>query len=171
MWGHLHWAWTRWGVARRIRRQGWSIMYVDADPSLAGEPCGSFAYSIGFQQAFASPEIILFGSSIEIANRIIKIAASHIHAGVLALADGIEWTPGPNETPPLVWREVHPQQINREYLTLARWWNLRQNGPPLRAFQLVLPDAEGHAPWDEDCDPRLRERQPELWRPPSPWSD
>lgn len=170
MWRDLYWAWIRWDVARRVRRQGWSIMYVDAAPSIADEPCGPFAYSIGFREAFDSPEIILFNCSLGTANRVIKIAASQIRAGVLTLSDGIEWTPGPNDAPPLFWREVHPQQINREYLTLARWWNLRQNGLPLRAFQLVLTDALGHAPWDEDCDPELRQCQPELWRPPGPWS-
>jgi len=57
---------------------GWSFMFVDADQVNAME---SFSYTIGFEQAYSHPEIIIFGLPAEPGHRILSAIAAALKEG------------------------------------------------------------------------------------------
>ncbi|HLZ73741.1 DUF4262 domain-containing protein [Phenylobacterium sp.] len=150
----------RWDTARRVRRQGWSGIYVG---DYRSSP--SWAYTIGFLSSLGAPEVIVFDVPQRSANGIFGTVFEELKAGELVLRDGEAWKSAAH---PAVWREVHPSRYVDEeqpWLGIAETIAAIQAGPEFRAFQLVLSDPEGRLPWEPQYDERLRPLQRELYLP------
>jgi hypothetical protein len=149
-----------WNVDRRIRRHGWAGIHVgDYEGGLA------WTYSVGFDEALAQHEVIVFDVPKDVANALLWHAFEALKAGNLAFEDGapVEALGG------AVWRRVHPSQIDNEdaWLGGAARRRERRTGSArgLQAYQIVLPGNDGLMPWDEGYDERLRMKQPALYLP------
>jgi hypothetical protein len=155
-----------WDTARRIRRHGWTGIYVGDYQSAP-----SWAYTIGFQGALGAPEIILFDVPKESANALFHEAFRQLKFGELVLCDGEPWVlPGVEK--PIVWRKVHASRLydndpENPWLGIAEDMAriLVPEKGPIAAFQLVLSDGEGQLPWEPGYDERLRPLQRELYLP------
>jgi hypothetical protein len=150
-------------IQRRIDQNGWTAIYVGDYHSVP-----SWAYSVGFHSSLAAPEIIVFDVPQDVANNLFWEVYEELKSGQLALRDGERWRADQTETP-LVWRKVHPSQLQNEetiWLGLAETFQLILRPQDMfEAFQLVLSDPQGRLPWEAGYDERLRERQPALWEP------
>jgi hypothetical protein len=158
-------AWYAWGLRRSVRRLGWTGVYVGDYASIP-----TWVYTVGLDETLNHPELIIFDIRQCDANNILWETFESLRSGVLVLEDRLMW-PGAGDHP-MVWRKVHPSNIDAEqgWFTFAlrrRFERTRRNWG-LEAFQLVLSDGDGHLPWDEGYDERLRKRQPALWDPAEP---
>lgn len=161
MWWELKRRWILWGYARAIKKYGWTATYVH------GRSGENFTYSLGFSLKDDQPEVIFFGFPPEAANGVLWAAYNQFILGPARMEDQAIWSTVWEGFPPVVWREVHPTQIRREYFNLAIIFRekhgLSREG--LRAFQLVMPDRNGKYSWEEGFDLEYRPRQPELHLP------
>src|SRR5437899_1301620 len=148
-----------WILDARVRRHGWTGVYVG---DYASAP--TWAYTIGFDDTLNQPEVVAFDLTRDAASRLFWEVRDRLKAGTFAFADGLEWPEDSDVRG--VWRKVDPTRID-EWLTLAarRRWKRTGQAHGLEAFQYVLPDNDGHLPWQADYDERLRPRQIALWEP------
>ncbi len=153
-------AYHRWDLLRRIRKHGWTAVYVPDERFVA------FSYTIGFPDALDMPEIIIFGADPVASNELFSTAAEQLRSGDLRMEDRCDWPPWEG-CPRVAWRAVHPSQIRREFFNVAIWHRERRglSRYDLRAFQLVFADQAGALPWEEGYDQSYRPQQNELWLP------
>ncbi len=159
-----------WDTKRRVRRLGWTAIYVGDYRSAP-----TWAYSIGFHMTLGAPEVIVFDLPMASTNALFHEVYSDLKDGGLVLRDGEPWRPGQFDNP-LVWRAVHPSRLydsdpENPWLGLAEDFAaiLAPEKGPITAYQLVVSDGDGHLPWDPQYDERLRPRQRELYLPtPAP---
>lgn len=153
-------AWHLFKIHRRVRRHGWTAIYVGDY-----ETAPTWVYTLGFDETLNQPEIIVFDLPQTDANRLLWQVFDELRAGLLVLDDGKAWPDG--EAHPAVWRKVHPSQIDTAegWLALAVRRRAQRTGFNfgLEAFQLVLSDEQGRLPWQDGYDERLRPLQPELY--------
>ena len=128
-------------IAARIEKHGWHAMHVfDAQ---GRRP--AFSYSIGFEQTFGHPEIVVFGLRREVAQTILSDIAGD-------LANGVRFEPyerlgnvlGPDLE--VQFRPVREQAF-AEYLGRA----VQFYGKPFRAWVMIWPDKEGRLPGEPGC--------------------
>lgn len=153
----LRW-WHEADTARRIRRHGFTIIYV-GDYRTAP----TWAYTVGFAETLGGPELVVFDVPKLAANDILSHMFHELKAGRLVIADGDEALGADKRC---IWRRVHTDQLN-EWLTLAclRLQARGANPRDLEAYQLVLSDADDRLPWEDGYEERLRDRQQMLYLP------
>ncbi len=159
--GQLETWWHKRDLERRIRRYGWTAIYVGDYHSAP-----TWAYTVGLDESLNQPELIIFDTTLEIANALFWEAHDDLKSGALKIEDGLAWPPEWEQ--PGVWRKVHPEQVD-EWLPLACMRQFDRTGRrgDLEAYQLVVADPQGNLPWQTGYDERLRERQPALYLPPA----
>lgn len=166
MFKRLREAWRKRDTEQRVRRHGWTAIYV-GDYSTAP----TWAYTIGFHASLGAPEVIVFDVPMASANGLFHEIHRDLKAGKLVMRDKEAWRPGEFEHP-LIWREVHPSRLydndpENPWLGLAEDFAtiLAPERGPIAAFQLVISDPDGHFPWEPQYDQRLRPLQRELYLP------
>lgn len=162
MFTRLRAEWHMRNTERRIRKHGWTAIYVG---DFRTAP--TWVYTVGFDDTLNQPEIIAFDVSQADANVMLWQAFEELKAGDLVFEDGKVWVE--DEQARLVWRKVHPSQIDGAdgWFAFAVERRRRRTGRAfgLEAFQLVLADQQRRLPWDDGYDERLRPLQPALWLP------
>lgn len=164
----LRW-WHNRDTDRRIRKRGWTAIYVGDYASVP-----TWVYTIGIESTLSAPEIVIFDIPRESANDLVWRAYHEIKLGFLVLEDGTPWLTGEADNP-VVWRRVHQTHVNSS----SGWFNLAvaRRAPEasqtsgLQVFQLVLSDGDGRLPWEADYDEDLRARQPALYLPLTDYGD
>lgn len=164
----LRWWYVR-NTDRRIRKHGWTAIYV-GDYSSAP----TWVYTAGFTESLGQPELVIFDVPQADAMRLLWRAYDDLKQGVLVLEDGKRWLADETEKP-IIWREVHSTQVRSPagWFTLAvtrTALNTDQSSGP-KVFQLVLSDGDGRLPWEPGYDERLRNRQPALYLPATDYGD
>lgn len=157
------WLKIRTWLARRelvagIRRRGWVQTHV---------PVGDlgFTYTIGFMETLGAPEIIMFGVTKGQGLHMAREIWRDLKSGALTLADQGRWPP--EEAQRIMFRDVHPTQVRREYLNAAIWRHTDRGltRDSLRVVQVCWPDTQGVFPWEAGYDPAYRPRQFALYEP------
>jgi hypothetical protein len=166
MFNSLERAYHRWDTKRRVRRFGWTAIYVGDYQSAP-----TWAYTVGFHASLGAPEIVVFDVPIASAGGLFHEIYNELKLGKLVLRDHESWRPGESDNP-LCWRKVHPSRLyDRDpencWLGLAEDFAtiLAPEAGPISAFQLVLSDPHGRLPWEPGYDERLRPLQRELYLP------
>ena len=128
-------------IAANIEKHGWDALHVfDAQGQRS-----DFSYSIGFEQTFGHPEIVIFGLRRDVAQTILSDIASH-------LVNGVRFEPyerlgnvlGPDLE--VQFRPVRDHAFS-EYLGRA----VQFYGKPFRAWVMIWPDKEGRLPGEPGC--------------------
>jgi hypothetical protein len=159
MFGGLQ-TWLFWrDVKRRVAKHGWTIVHLGGD----GRHGPVWAYSVGFWECAASPEVIVFGHDEIWSNGLISQVLKQIREG-LVLRDLMTWRLEGFEG---TWRRVDPLHIqHEEWFTCARRYKRERSGDEhLEAFQLFVPDEAGKYPWEDGFDEAWRRFQHELYLP------
>lgn len=161
MWQDIVSWFARRDLLRRIRKFGFTAMYVPIDDA------GALSYSIGFWESVQAPEVVMFGAPLEIANGLIGEAHRQLKDGELTLQDGAIWNLEWEDGPRMAWRLVHPSQIRREYFNGAIWYREHRgfDRAGLAAYQLFTAGEGGKFPWEDGFDQSYRSVQPELYLP------
>ncbi len=142
-------------IKNDVAQYGWHVMKVFADES--GPP---FAYTIGLDQTFDHPEVLVFGlnNDLDFMHRVLNGIGSRIEKGERfdhgMSKKGI--LPGfmcAFARVPLSAYEEHFGQAIDYY------------GEPFRAVQCIWPDPKKRLPWDPRVMPQILARQAVLLRP------
>jgi hypothetical protein len=80
-------AWHRWDFERKIRRYGFGVMYVGDY-----ETPPTWAYSVGFQDRFGTPEVVVFDVPRATAHGLMWRIFVELKLGDLQMRDGELWT-------------------------------------------------------------------------------
>ena len=146
-------------ILQNVREHGCHITYV-FDPD---SDAPSFAYSAGFPETVAQPEVIIFGLTREIMHFMIN-ELHHQCSNGLMLADGTELR-GLLEGHRCIARAVPARAIEIEYFNSAMWLKRITSGEDMTsAIQVVWPGAvDGLFPWDDGCASDVRDLQPALY--------
>jgi hypothetical protein len=121
-----------------------------------------YSYSVGLDEAFGQPELIVFDQRWESASSQFFAARAGLLSGELKLEDGMLWAEDGQGR--CVLRRVHPTQV-AGWLGLAceRRRRLKGSAEGLEAFQFVATDLGGWLPWEAGYDESVRIWQPALW--------
>jgi len=152
-------------LVANIAEHGWFCVSVFGN---ASEP--SFSYSVGFAETLDAPEFIVFGLPGELMHAMLWEMFHKLKGGVPVPEDG-ERVAGILEGYDCVVRDVHPENVVRDYLNSAiwRWGDPTLRGGSLKVRQLFWPGVTQRLfPWESGCDPEVRAAQPLLYLPPKP---
>ena len=144
-------------VLVRLEAMGWFVNKIAADDSGPG-----FAYSFGLYKTFQHPEIILFGLPVDMMHQLINDIGKQLRNGSPAYGDGNK-TSDLLEGYPCEFHHVDPAWY-KTTLTWASWFYRSSDFP---ALQLFWPDKAGLFPWEQECNERVRDLQPDLRQLPS----
>jgi Domain of unknown function (DUF4262) len=134
-----------------IETQGWV-----AEPVAPVEdpPTPGYTYSIGFEDSFGFPDLVIFGLAPVAARGLLEMVATHLEAGgEIPVGTFVGFLD--NDLP----AAVFPVQVS-DYLDLfpdAAAYYARDD---FRIRQFLWPDKHGRFPWDGDYDERLLLAQP-----------
>ncbi len=139
-------------VLGRLEATGWFVNMIAADDSGPG-----FAYSFGLYRTFQYPEIILFGLPEDVMHQLINDIGRQLRSGSPGYWDGSE-SSDLLEGYRCQFRRVVPGWY-KTTLTWASWFYRSSDFP---ALQLFWPDKAGLFPWEQGCNERVRDLQPDL---------
>ncbi|BBU33385.1 hypothetical protein BTHE68_71190 (plasmid) [Burkholderia sp. THE68] len=138
-----------------ISAHGHAVIGVTAEPK-AKPPTPGFAYTIGLEETYGHPELIVFGLPYEVAHGVLNDLAARIKGKTLALQDG-DRDDRTLQGHRVVFRNVRAAFV-RKYLRIAHVLS-----EDTRALQVVWPDPFGKFPWEDDFDSRYAVAQPSLY--------
>jgi len=138
-------------VAADIAQHGWHVVLVPPEGNTPG-----WAHSIGLQESFGHPEIVVFGMDLEVLGPLLNRLGEAIRAGERFEADCER--DGILQGLSVSFRPVDARWIPT-FLGNAAWHYQRQD---VAVLQVFWPDASGRFPWDPDSDAVWRQDQPLL---------
>ncbi len=144
-------------IRATIATYGWMVMRIDEDDQGPG-----FAYTIGLEQSFAHPEVIVVGLRMDTAQTVLNNVGADIRGGA-AYAAGLIYT-DILDAYSVTFRRV-PEYQYAAYLGAARRYYAER---AFRALQLIYPSRDGRWPWDTEAAEAFREAQPVLADTPLP---
>jgi hypothetical protein len=149
-------------IVADIAEHGWFCVSVVGDDT---QP--PFSYSVGFAETLNAPEFIVLGMSGEMAHAMLWELFRALKGGAPIPGDG-DRIAGILSGYDCVARQVHPDNVVREYLNSAiwHWGDPALRGGSLKAYQLFWPGLDGLFPWEPGCEPEVRAAQPLLFDPP-----
>ncbi len=138
-------------IAWVVETQGWC-----AEPVAPVEdpPRPGYTYTIGFEESFGFPEVVIFGLTPVAARGLLEMIATHLEAGG-EIPVGVFVGLLDNDLPAAMLPVQMPD--NSELFEDAVEYNGRDD---FRMRQFLWPDRGGKLPWDEGYDDRLRLAQP-----------
>jgi len=143
-------------VDLRVRRDvdtfGWHVVKIMGD-----EVAPPWAFSIGLEEQFSHPEIVIFGMDLDPLHRLVNELGTQVKRG-RRFEDGERAERVLANHPP-AFRSVLPRWHDA-FLGNAAWF-YRERG--FRALQCFWPDAQGALPWEPAFDRAWRGRQPFLF--------
>ncbi|KCZ90444.1 DUF4262 domain-containing protein [Hyphomonas jannaschiana] len=155
-------------VANNVDRDGWTKVYVQKDPANPNSRL-LFTVTVGMQEKFGLPELVIFGLNPETADGM-------VHNVAAKLVNEKKWTGEPlsmggvlNEAD-VELRPVHPEHLGE--VGAINIMIRRETGrPPLRGMiQVFWPGDDGRFPWDPESTDEFRD-QPRLdisWKKAGP---
>jgi hypothetical protein len=139
-------------VRADIERSGWHVVIL---PPEGGTP--GWMHTIGLQERFDHPELIVFGSDLERLGPLVNHLGERVRAGErYAEAADVE---GILTDQPLAFRPVVGKWTSA-FLGNAAWHYRSETVPTIQCF---WPDPGGRFPWEPEADPTWRDDQPLLF--------
>lgn len=139
-------------IAWILEESGWCAEPV---APIEDPPTPGYTYTIGFEDHFAHPEVVIFGLKPVAARGLIEMLALHLDAGgelPVGQFVGLLDSDLPAALLPV---DLDDHEV---LFPMAKEFN----GRNFRMRQFVWPDKGGKMPWDEGFDDRLRLAQPIL---------
>jgi hypothetical protein len=135
-----------------IAASGFHVMMVAGDE---GEP--DFGYTIGLQERFGHPEVLMVGLSMENMHRLLEAIGTQVSRGKRFAAGEVN-KGDVFTTAEVVFKQVSAKNIV-DYCGYALWYYA---GKPFQVLQCVWPDKRHRFPWDERVAPEAKRLQPVL---------
>ena len=147
-------------IAWMVETNGWALEPVPARPEL-DPPIPGYSYTIGFEQRFGFPEVVLFGLTPVASRGLVGLVADLLRGGPRSPSGRCSpaCTTASLAPPccPSTWPPA-PACSSRP----PSWYG----GLDYRVVQLAWPDRNGWLPWESGFDGRVALAQPLLGDPP-----
>jgi len=134
-----------------IAKFGWHCVNILPEGDL-----GPYSFTIGLQQTYGHPELIIFGLPSNVAHEVLTVAVGFIQIGNpidLSLPTDLLL-----EGYPCVFVKV-PESQYHEQVGFCRWY---YQGNAFGLHQIVWPTRDGHFPWHPSVSEPFRANQPVL---------
>jgi len=141
-------------IAWVVETNGWCAEPV---ASVEDPPTPGYTYSIGFEESYQHPEVVLFGLQPVAARGLIELLADHLAAGGI-VPGGTFVGLLDNDLPSAV-VPVDLELYHEMFTGIAQYYGAAK---PWRVSQFVWPDRNGLLPWETGFDERLSLAQPVL---------
>ena len=138
-------------VRHDIAHHGWHLVMVPAEGDAPG-----WAHTIGLYERFGHPELIAFGSDLEMLGPLVNALGTRVSAGTRFEAETAH--EGVLEGYRVAFRSVAAKWVGT-FLGNAAWHYQREDFPVVQAF---WPDPGGFFPWEPGHDETWRHGQPRL---------
>jgi hypothetical protein len=143
-------------VRADIERFGWHLaLFPPSEPPAPAVP--GWAHSIGLHARFEQPEIVVFGSQLDLIRSLLDELCTRVRAGARYAADS--QVEDVLTGFPIAFRGVDARWADA-FLGNAAWFYRSPDFPRIQCF---WPDRDGRFPWDAACDPEWRADQPLLY--------
>lgn len=144
-------------VASDIREYGWHVMKVFS-PDDSGPP---FAYTIGLEDTFDHPEVIIFGlnNDLDFMHHVLNDIGVRVKKGERFEHGAKKKNILPGYVCPFA---RLPKTAFADHLGQAIVWH---GSPKFRAVQCIWPDPQKRLPWDPKVILGILEREPVILRP------
>ncbi len=129
-------------IQKHIDEYGWHCLYV-FDPD--GEK-NEFSYSIGFEESFGHPEIIIFGLKREVAHSILSDIASDLRNGA-TFEPNVKLNNVIGGDLDIMFKPVKQAAFDDYLGTAVRFYQR-----PFRAWVMLWPDKTNILPDEEGCE-------------------
>ena len=143
-------------IAWMVEQHGWAFEPVPAHPEL-DPPIPGYGYTIGFEAAFAFPEVVVFGLTPVATRGLLGLVVDLLRGGteipVGALFTGLLDNQLRSALVP-----VDLEECGELFDAATDWYR----GDEYRVVQLAWPDRGGFLPWEVGFDRRLLLAQPVL---------
>lgn len=141
-----------------IKEVGWAVVGVPM-----GERGPFMVYTIGLEETFDHPELVVFGLAPEIAHQFFHILVKEIKAGN-PLKPGEKYTDLTGGGLPMIFYPLAPEKVSE--LRVLTWFvaehaKKKKISPPL---QMIWSDPAGLLPWEENFDEQFKNHQPMWWK-------
>lgn len=137
-----------------IAKYGCHVIYVLPEAELP-----PFAYSVGIQQSFRAPELVVIGLKQPISHAIVNNYTSRIK-------DGERFHSGQRVSGFVAGFECEFRSVDRSHYREYFGWDIwLYAGHDFDVLQLVCPDTAGNWPWATEASEWFRNWQPILDRP------
>lgn len=140
---------------RAIATHGHAVIGITADTK-SKRPTPGFAYTVGLEETYGHPELIVFGLPYEVAHGVLNDLAARIKQDSLALNDN-DSDDRTLRGQRVFFRTVRSELVGK-YLRIA--YVLSDS---TRAVQVVWPDPFGKFPWEDGFEDRYTFAQPSLY--------
>jgi hypothetical protein len=137
-----------------IETKGYAVEPVGADAE-STPPRPGYTYTIGFQTAFAFPEVVLFGLTPVAASGLLDLVADMLRGGT-DIPCGVALTGLFDNDLRCVFAPVDLGEWSALFTTAAAWYR----GEPFEVVQLLWPDRNGFLPTEPGFDRRVVAAQP-----------
>jgi hypothetical protein len=144
-------------VLNDIQFYGWHVTKVFAS---GAETEPEWAFSVGLFHSYCHPEVIIFGLKLDICMALVNEIGGQVKVGKKYDVAG-EYDDILRDPYKCAFRFVQKQYYH-DYLGYARWF---YESDPFPTLQCFWPDKAGRFPWDEGCEPFVRDAQPLLYVP------
>lgn len=134
-------------VQAKLEENGWTAIAVDYNPEKGHPP---FAYSVGFEQTFRTPEVVMAGFEAAMMQMVIGEMAAAMKERYIKMPEAGGRVRGVIPNFDVLLRPV-PEAAVFPLSKIAQAFREPQTA---RLLQLVLPDAKGLFPGDPGSDPQ-----------------
>ena len=125
-------------ISENIREYGWHCLHVFPTK----ENQDKFSYSIGFEESYGAPEVLIFGFEREKAHAVLNECAQLLKGGHTIHPD-VEDAEVLAGDYTVVFKSVRPHCYGEYPGTASRYYQ----GKPFDAVVMVLPDWQHRFPW------------------------
>lgn len=136
-------------VGADIAQFGWHCLSVFPN---AGNSGASFCYTIGAQETFGHPEMMIFGLPHRTAHAILHDCVEMIRQGRV-FEPGVGYTDVVSGGLTVMFKKVREEHLPEYFGTAMRYYN----GLPFSGMVLFWPDRNNRLPWDGGETPSQRE--------------
>ncbi|NVK57904.1 MAG: DUF4262 domain-containing protein [Alteromonadaceae bacterium] len=128
-------------ISKNIKTHGWQFQYVFDE----NEKLPSFAYSIGFEESYSHPEIMIFGLSKDVMHSLLSNLASDIKNGV-SFRSNEKVKDILNGNFEVMFKRMKPEFLS-EYAGAAKDYYQK----PFEVLVMLWPDKNNVLPCEQDC--------------------
>ena len=139
-----------------IETHGWAMEPVAARPD-ATPPAAGYVYTIGLPEAFAFPDVVVFGLQPVAARGLFDMIADMLRGGT-EIPLGVELSGFFDGDLRCVFAPIDISEFGDLFGTARAW----RRGQPYEMVQLLWPDRNGFLPYEVGFDQRLRLAQPQV---------
>lgn len=127
---------------------------------LAGGLAPAHTYTLGFQELFGCPDILIMGVRVPVATALLHAVFETLRDGKpVSLKEGTVCDLSTGDIGANLWKVKYAKISDADAATIAQNGRMATRRKKMRMVQMLLPDPRGRFPGEKGCDPLLQSSQ------------